>query len=256
MGFLIFKQNRDDYLFNFAKKNIFMKSNIVYLRAQFIFAIILFVSVNVSAQNKVVRDVSSFDKVKISDDLKVIFKKSDVEKVRISANGIGYNKVVTESSGRELKIRVKNGMFKDSDVNIIIEYVNLRSVIATDKADVKFQEVLTGDELNLKANNNAVINVEVEASAVKASLSNGGRIEISGKANLQEVDANLGSKYNAFEFETENGYIKASTNSNVVVWVKNKLEATSGSKSVLKYRGKPKEINSSTNLGGTISGGL
>lgn len=233
-----------------------MKSSLVNLSAQIFFAIILFVSVNLSAQNKVVRDVSSFDKVKISDDLKVVFKKSDVEKVRISANGIGYDKVLTESSGRELKIRVKNGMFKNSDVNIIIEYVNLRSVEATNKADIKFQEVLTGDELYLKANNNAVINVEVEASALKASLSNGGRIEISGKANLQEVEANLGSKYNAYEFETENGFIKSNTNSNVVVWVKNKLEATSGSKSVLKYKGKPADVVSSTNLGGTISGGL
>lgn len=233
-----------------------MKSSLVNLSAQISFAIILFVSVNLSAQNKVVRDVSSFDKVKISDDIKVVFKKSDMEKVRISANGIGYDKVLTESSGRELKIRVKNGMFKDSDVNIIIEYVNLRSVEATNKADIKFQETLTGDELNLKANNNAVINVEVEASALKASLSNGGRIEISGKANLQEVEAKLGSKYNAYEFETENGFIKSNTNSNVVVWVKNKLEATSGSKSVLKYKGKPADVISTTNLGGTISGGL
>jgi hypothetical protein len=233
-----------------------MKFSNVNLSAMIIIAIILSVSVNLSAQNKDVRDVPSFDKVKISDDLKVIFKKSDVEKVRISAEGIGYDKVITESSGRELKLRVKNGLFKDSDVSIIIEYVNLRSLIVTDKADVKFNEVLTGDEVNLKVNNNAVIIVEVKAAAVKASLSNGGRIEISGKANLQEVDANLGSKYNAYEFETENGFIKANTNSDVVVWVKNKLEATSGSKSEVKYRGKPKELISSTNLGGTISGGL
>jgi hypothetical protein len=233
-----------------------MKFSIVNLSAMIIIAIILSVSVNLSAQNKDVRDVPSFDKVKISDDLKVIFKKSDVEKVRISAEGIGYDKVITESSGRELKLRVKNGLFKDSDVSIIIEYVNLRSLIVTDKADVKFNEVLTGDEVNLKVNNNAVIIVEVKAAAVKASLSNGGRIEISGKANLQEVDANLGSKYNAYEFETENGFIKANTNSDVVVWVKNRLEATSGSKSEVKYKGKPAELISSTNLGGTISGGL
>lgn len=233
-----------------------MKSSIINQFTLVLFTIVLFISVNLSAQNKVVREVSSFDKVKVSDDLKVIFKKSDTEKVRISATGIGYDKVVTETSGRELSIRVKNGIFKDSDVNIIIEYVNLRSVVATDKADVKFEEVLTGDELNLKANNNAVINVEVEVSAVKASLSRGGRIEISGNAKLQEVDANLGSKYNAFEFETEDGFINSNTNSNVVVWVKNKLEASSGSKSILKYKGNPADLTSKTNLGGTISGGL
>ena len=101
-----------------------------------------------------------------------------------------------------------------------------------------------------------MINVDVDVSAVKASLSNGGRIEISGKADLQEVEANLGSKYHAYELETENGYVKSNTNSDVVVWVKNRLEATAGSKAELKYRGKPAEVKSSTNLGGTISGDI
>ena len=173
-----------------------MKSSIKNLSAHILSAILIFISVNLSAQNKVVRDISPFDKVKISDDLKIIFKKADKEKITIVANGIGYDKIVTESSGRQLKIKVKTGIFKESDVRIEIEYVKLRSIDASNKADIRFQEVLTGDELKLKATSNAVINVEVDVAAVKASLSNGGRIEISGKADLQEVDANLGSKYN------------------------------------------------------------
>ncbi len=219
-------------------------------------ATIFLISTNLFGQNKVVREISSFDQVKISDNLKVVFKKADKEKITIVANGIGYDKIVTESSGRELKIRVKTGIYKDSDVNIVVEYVKIRSIEASNKADVKFQEILTGDEYKLKSTGGAVIHVEFDVSAVKASLSNGGRIEISGKADLQEVDAGLGSKYNAYEFETENGYIKSNTNSNVVVWVKNKLEATAGSNAILKYRGKPTDVKSSTNLGGKISGDL
>jgi hypothetical protein len=155
-----------------------------------------------------------------------------------------------------LKIKVKTGIFKDTDVQIEVEYVTLRSIDASNKADIKFNEVLSGGEITLKSSSNAVINVEVEISALKASLSNGGRIEISGSSDLQEVEANLGSKYNAYEFETNNGYIKSNTNSDVVVWVKNRLEATAGSKAILKYRGKPVEVKSSTSLGGKISGDL
>lgn len=233
-----------------------MKNSLKNLTTKVLIAIFIFISANLYAQNKVIRDISSFDKVKVSDDLKIVFKKADKEKITIIAKGIGYDKIVTKTSGRELKIKVKTGVFKESDVIIEIEYVILRSIEASNKVDIKFQEVLTGDELKLKVTSNAVINVEVDVAAVKASLSNGGRIEISGKADLQEVDANLGSKYNAFEFETENGFVKSNTNSNVVVWVKNRLEATAGSKSILKYKGKPAEVQSSTNLGGKISGGL
>lgn len=233
-----------------------MKTIYKYLPAHFVIAIIMFSSIHLFAQNKVVREVDPFDKVKISDDLKVTFKKADKENITIVANGIGYDKIVTESSGRELIIKVKTGIFKDTDVQIEVEYVTLRSIEATNKADIKFNEVLEGSELTLKSNSNAVINVEVEISALKASLSNGGRIEISGSSDLQEVEANLGSKFNAYEFETNNGYVKSNTNSDVVVWVKNRLEATAGSKAVLKYRGKPVEVKSSTSLGGKISGDL
>ncbi len=207
-------------------------------------------------QNKVVREVSSFDQVKVADNVKVVFKKADMEKITIVAKGIGYDKVVTESSGRVLTIKVKTGIFKEADVQIEVEYVKIRSIDASNQADVKFEGALTGDEISLKATGGAVINTTVEASAVKASLSNGGRIEISGKADLQEVDASLGAKYNAFEFETEDGFVKSNTNSDVVVWVKNKLEASAGSKSEIKYKGKPAEVKSSTNLGGKISGNL
>ena len=233
-----------------------MKSFLKNRSVQILFAIIIFTSSNLLAQNKVVREVSPFDQVKISDELKVVFIKSDKEKITIIADGIGYDKIVTESSGRELRIKFKTGIYKDTDVNIEVEYVKIRTIEASNKADVSFREVLTGDEYKLKANGNAVIHVEMDVSAVKASLSNGGRIEISGKADLQEVDANLGAKYNAYEFETENGYVKSNTKSNVVVWVKNRLEATAGSSAVLKYRGKPAEVKSSTNLGGKISGGI
>lgn len=233
-----------------------MRSTKKVLTAPLIIAAVLFSFSSIIAQNKVVREIDAFDKVKVSDDVKVIFIKAEKERITITATGIGYDKIVTKSSGRDLKISVKTGIYKNSDVNIEVEYVKIRSIDASNKADISFSEVLTGDEVKLKAGGSAVIKVEVELSAVKASLSNGGRIEISGKADMQEVDANLASKYNAYEFETETGYVKSNTNSDVVVWVTNMLDATAGSKAVLKYRGKPVEVKSSTSLGGKISGDL
>jgi hypothetical protein len=209
-----------------------------------------------NAQNKVVREIDSFDQVKVADNLKVVFKKSDKEKVTIVADGIGYDKIVTESSGRVLTIKFKTGIYKNTDVQIEVEYVKIRSVDASNQVDVKFLEPLTGEQLELKATGGAVINVKVETEVLKASLNNGGRIEISGTADLQEVDVSLTGKYNAYELETQNGFVKSNTNASAVVWVVNKLEASAGSKAEVKYRGKPAEVKSSTNLGGKITGDL
>jgi hypothetical protein len=53
-----------------------------------------------------------------------------------------------------------------------------------------------------------VKNVEVEISALRALLCVYRKIQISGSSDLQEVDANLGSgsKYGAYEFETNDDY--------------------------------------------------
>ena len=218
--------------------------------------LIIAIVFNAPAQNKVVRDIDPFDKAKVSDNLKVTFIKSDREKITIVTNNVGYDKVVTESSGRELRIKMKTGVYKNSDVQIEVEYVTLRSLEATNNADVKFSDTVKTGQFSLKATGGAVINIKAELDALEASLSNGGRIEISGSAELQEVDANLGSKYHAYEFETENGFVKSNTNSDMVVWVKNRLEASAGSKAELKYRGKPADVKSNTSLGGKISGDI
>ena len=208
------------------------------------------------AQNKVVRDIDPFDQVKISNDLKVTFKKSDKEKITIVAQGIGYDKIVSKISGRSLNLKVKTGVLKKTDVQILVEYVKLRSIDASNQASVNFEEKVFGDELMLKATGGAVINIEAELSALNATVSNGGRIDISGCAELLEANVKIGSKLNAYEFETKKGYVKSNTNSDVVVWVQDRLEASAGSKAEVKYRGKPKEVKTSTSLGGKISGGL
>lgn len=241
--------------FTFTIKKYIMKTSFHLFRA-FAVGFLILTFMQLSAQNRVVREINAFDQVKVSDNLKVVFRKTGTPRVTIVANGIGYDKIVTETSGRELSIKIKTGIFKNADIQIEVEYDVIRAVDAANQAEVKFAEPLTGDQISLKATGGAVINIQVEASAVKASLNNGGRIEISGKANMQEVDASIGGKYNAYEFETITGFVKSNTNASVVVWVKDKLEASAGSKAELKYRGKPAEVKSSTSLGGKISGDI
>ena len=124
--------------------------NTDFNRSLYLLVILSFFGFSIAnAQNKVVREINSFDKVKVSDNVKVTFKKAEQEKITIVAEGLGYDKIMTESSGRELKIKIKTGIFKSADVQIEVEYVTLRSIEASNQADVKFAEVLKGDEISL-----------------------------------------------------------------------------------------------------------
>ncbi len=210
----------------------------------------------VIAQNKVIRDMATFEKVSISDNMNITFKKGNDEKVEIVSQGIDYDKIVTTTDGGVLRIKLKTGFYKGSDVNIEVTYKHLSVIEASNRATVKFVETVEGDELNLKANSNAVIIIDVNVNTLKASVSNGGRIEVSGKAKVQYVDANIGGKYNGFELESNVGWIKSNTNAEAVVWVKETLDASAGSKGKIKYRGKVENLKTNTSLGGKIEGNL
>ena len=237
-------------------KKKFMKSLVQSIPNLIIVLFLTVVSNIALGQNRVIREINSFDQVKVSDNINVVFKKADMERITLVAEGIGYDKIVTESSGRELIIRMKTGIFRSGKVNVEVEYVKLRSIEAANQASIHFQDTIVGDELIVKATGGAEIKLGVDLAALKVSLSNGGKIEIAGKSKLQEVEASLAAKYNGYELKTENGYVKSNTNSEVVVWVTNRLEASAGSAAELKYRGKPEEVQSSSSLGGKIIGDI
>ncbi len=216
----------------------------------------MLIAAPVIAQNKVIRDMATFEKVSVSDNVNVTFKKGSDEKVEIISQGIDYDKIVTQTNGGELRIKLKTGFYKEADVNIEVTYKHLRVIEASNKATVKFAETVEGNELNLKANSNAVIIINVDVNTLKASVSNGGRIEVSGKAKVQYVDANIGGKYNGYELESNVGWIKSNTNAEAVVWVKETLDASAGSKGKIKYRGKVDNLKTNTSLGGKIEGNL
>ena len=233
-----------------------MKSPVQHMTKLIIISFLTVFSNFAIGQNRVIREISSFDQVKVSDNINVVFKKSEVERITLITEGIGYDKVVTETAGRELRIRMKTGIFKSGKVDVEVEYVKLRSIEASNQVNVHFQDTIVGDELIVKSTGGAVVKLGVDLAALKASVSNGGRIEIAGKSRIQEVDASLAATYDGYELKAENGYVKSNTNSKVVVWVTKRLEASAGSAAELKYRGKPEEVQSSTSLGGKIVGDI
>ena len=231
-----------------------MKSNRTFLTTALI--LVFLAIIPAEAQNKVVRDMPTFEKVSVSDNVNVTFRIGNDEKVEIISQGIDYSKILTTASGGELKIKLKTGFHKEADVAIEVTYKHLSVIEASNKANLKFPDTVKAKELNLKANSNATINIIVDVNTLKASVSNGGKIDISGKAKVQYADANIGGKYNGYELESNVGWVKANTNGEVVVWVKETLDATAGSKGKIKYRGKPEHIKTNSSLGGKIEGNL
>jgi hypothetical protein len=208
------------------------------------------------AQNKIIREVNQFDHVHVTEKIDVQLRESDTHKVTFTATGIDYDNIVTEVDGRELRVKLKPGIYKDYKIDFIIEYVKLRTIEAGNGAKITGLNTLAGDEMTIKASGNAVVNASVKVNALKAQLSTSGRIEIDGEAEFQEVEANTYGKYHGFELKADDGFVKANTGAEAVVYVVDQFEGSASSKGTIKYRGSPNNVKSTTSLGGEIIGNI
>ncbi len=219
-------------------------------------AVLLLAFSEAGAQNKIVRDIKPFDRVKVMDNVKVVFREGPTENLSFTAVGVGTEKVVTENNGRQLVIRMKPGFHKEAKVDVEVSYKKIRSIEVWNGAKVEMPDTIRIDDIELSVSGNSTLQLNVNTNTLKATLSSSGRVDIGGKAEIQEVDVNTNAQYLAYELETVNGYVKVSTGAEGVVWATKYLDAAASSKGELKYRGSPEDVKSGTSLGGKIIGNI
>ena len=119
-------------------------------------------------------------------------------------------------------------------------------------ATVRTAGVLSGDELNLRASSGGELYAEVEASAIEASASEGGVLNVSGQTEDQEVTVSTGGTYEGLELQCMRTYVKSNTGGMAEVVANKRLDANANTGGSIEYTGDP-EIK---NIRSLISGGI
>ncbi|MGF1638363.1 MAG: head GIN domain-containing protein [Cyclobacteriaceae bacterium] len=214
---------------------------------------ILFISNQVVfGQLKETREVTPFDKIRVSGKISVFLLPAEKETLAIEITGIDSEKIITEVDKRTLVIKPKGILTGNSEINVYVSYRKLRDLRAALGAMLEFGEVLTGEHINMEVTSDGYIVASIETESIDAKVVSGGRLELSGTTDILEVSANTGGVYYGYDLGSNKAFVNSGSGARAEVAAGKLLEANASSGGKIYYRGLPAQIVQKATLGGEI----
>ena len=205
------------------------------------------------AQDSETRSLRDFNKIFTYDGITVQLVPSDKNEVIIS--GSSTEKVVTQVSGKTLKIKMNFGSNFIGDENHIIVYFNsnLNEIKATEGSSITSNHIIKSDqETTFRAIEGAEIDLEVDIKHITNRIATGGKIELSGKSENLIVTINTGGNFSGKKLKSKYGEVSIATGGKAKVYITDVLDASVTMGGNIYYYGGTKTVNESISLGGSI----
>jgi hypothetical protein len=204
------------------------------------------------AQESEVRNVGSFSGIKAAEGIDVYLKKGDKESVKVEVTGTRISNVITEISGSYLKIHMREGNYRNNDVDVYVTYVNLEKLSCSSAANVFSEEVIRADELEMSVSSAGSIDIKLEAGEVEVDASSSGEAELQGKVRFLRIDVSSAGEVDAYDLEAEKVSVNASSAGTAKVNAVKELEAEASSAGSIRYRGNPARSITNASSGGSV----
>lgn len=223
------------------------------LRKLNLIGIFLLVSTLTSlAQNRDVREsLEEFTEVKTYNGVEVQVVPSGEDRIEITGHSkheVKYNIV----EGRlEIRLSLDNIWSKDN-TKITVYGKNIKTVDANQGSLIEITEVLKGEELAFRVQEGSTIRARVTARKVLSKAVTGGKINLAGTAEEQDVELNTGGQYFGKELRTRETLVKAGTAARGEVYATDYVRATATLGGTIEIFGRPDEVDKKTSLGGRI----
>ncbi|MBD3890595.1 MAG: hypothetical protein ACI9NI_000616 [Olleya marilimosa] len=205
----------------------------------------------VFAQNPKNKNVGDFNEVKVFDLIKVSLVKSDENKVMITGEDVDDVEIIIKNN--TLKVRMKfDRSFDGTKTFVAVHYTDLKVIDANEGAIVVGNELITQDNIELRAQEGASIIVGLDVDTVNVRAVSGGIIETRGKANTQDITLNTGGIYEGRDFETKNTTVKVRAAGEAEVKASNSVDARITAGGNIDIYGDPQIVTKKQTFGGSI----
>lgn len=215
--------------------------------------LILFIALPLLSQTTEERSVGAFDKLKVSNELKVYLTKGNEEKVKVIVSGIDINDVHTVVNQKTLEIELSRGIFLDVNIEVYITYKELREIIVGSSGRVSVQESLVGDKVILNASSGGEITAELNLKTVDVKVGQGASIRLNGKTGSIDAHINTGGILAAIDLLSDSTYVKVGTAGTAKVNAIMLIDANVRTGGTLTFTGNPANKKITKGIGATIN---
>ncbi len=205
---------------------------------------------NVTTEERSVNQ--EFDKVRGSSGIDVFLTEGSENKIVVEADENLHEFIETNISNGKLTIRSSKNIGRARAKKVYVTFTSLSSIEASSGADVIGKSVIKNETINLDSSSGADLEVEVFAKELYAETSSGADIDVSGKTSNIYANASSGSEINAKNLLTVTCNAKASSGADIVVNVKEKIDAKASSGGDVRYYGDPKLVSKKGGRSGSV----
>ncbi|MEM8523246.1 MAG: head GIN domain-containing protein [Bacteroidota bacterium] len=228
------------------------------------------------AQSSKTRSLSNFDEVSISEGIKAKLRKGNKNEVKIEADNISIDRVLTEVRGDRLKVHLDgNNWRRNPEVRVYITFKELEGlhaglgakVILEDDVEADVFDASTGSGANMKlegrirakdmsldASSGSYLYAEaVSADELEAEASSGANIEIEGgSVNEMEADVSSSGKVSAYDLKCKRVSAEASSGGGVKTYASEAIRGNASSGGWIYYKGSPDRVRENESSGGRV----
>lgn len=204
------------------------------------------------AQERDTRKLKSFSSISVGEAIDVEIKAGNEEKAIVEVDGTSPNNVMTEVFGDRLKIRMRQGNWRNVDVKVYVTYKEIDEIDVSSAADLVSDGVIKSEQLEIEVSSAGDVEVEVDVEELEVRVSSAGDLTIEGRATEQYVKVSSSGDYDGYDLESEVAEVDASSSGDARVFVTKELEADASSSGSVYYRGNPTKVYVDSSSGGRV----
>ncbi len=198
------------------------------------------------------RTVGDFTGIKAGDAFNISLTQSDVNSIKVDAPESSQAQIKTEVKEGILVIYTEGNIKNGDDIKIMISAKALSSIDISGASDVKSENQLTCDKLNIITNGAGDIHLDVKATEIKTDISGAGDVTLKGTTQLLDATISGAGDLKASNLEATKIKAKVSGAGDAKVNAIQSIDAdVSGAGSII-YKGNPTDRNVNITGAGSV----
>jgi len=217
-----------------------------------VFLIVLLTSNFIISQTTITKMLGDFEKLKVFNGINLELIKSDEHKLEIT--GEKAERVKIKTSNNTLRISLKfPDLSADGKINIKLYYNKEIKIIDANEGATITGKDIDQQQIEIKAQERAFINLVIKTKHLKIKSSSGGIIKLTGTAKNQDIDLDLYGVYHGYALIVSNSTtIRAGSGAKAEVSAGETLDAKVSFGGSIFYKGTPEVIKDRKVAGGII----
>lgn len=201
--------------------------------------------------SQILNNVSNFSKVTAHDRITVFLIPSAENKVEVSGFNADKVELIIENNELMIKFPMQNKS-EGNDILAKVYFKNLIAVEAKDGSNIGASGSITTPNFDIIGEGSSRIKLNLNAEKIKARISQGSILDLSGNTTNLDIVANNSSQILAKNCQVKEANVNVNAGGEIFVNASQLVDAKVRAGGTITIYGNPKKVNQKTILGGEI----